>query len=157
MEPAALAAANHVDILAAAGQLGLLRDWFAETDGTVLDRPVLRQAQGLADLEGSPSQLAGLPGGAEVLASWRRRATAIAAYRDVIDPGWSSANAVCRSLLHAHCNRLAGVDDAVEYRSLALARRLLKAHDGRLAALARAGRQQDNNRPAGNPLLFNYG
>ena len=138
IEPAALAAANYIDILAA-GQLGILRDWLAWTDRTVLDRSLLRQAQELAGLDGPESQLAGVAGGPEVLASWRQRAAAIAAYRNVLDPGWSSANAVHLSLLHMHCNRLVGTDRAVEDKSLALARRLVKAHDGRLAALARSG------------------
>jgi thiopeptide-type bacteriocin biosynthesis protein len=139
IEPAALAAASYLDILAAAGQLDVLRDWLARTDRTILDRQVLRQARELARLDGAESRLAGRPGGPEVLASWRRRATAIAAYQDVIDPAWSSANAAYLSLLRMHCNRLAGPGRAVEDLSLALARRLVKAHDGRLAALARTG------------------
>ncbi|MGW3045040.1 lantibiotic dehydratase [Kitasatospora sp. NPDC001159] len=139
LDPLTLVAANYVDLAHHFGDLGLLTRFYRATERHELPLPVREQAKALIDPSGHWTELGRLPGGSELLASWDERAAALAAYRARLDERWSSADTALGALLHMHHNRLIGVDRTGEERSLALARRTVRAYRGRAAALSPVG------------------
>ncbi|MFD5461854.1 lantibiotic dehydratase [Kitasatospora sp. NPDC127059] len=137
--PLTLVAANYVDLAHHFGDLGLLTRLHRATERHQLLPAVREQARALIDPSGHWTALGRLPGGSELLASWDERAAAVAAYRTRLAERWSSTDTALGALLHMHHNRLIGVDRTGEERSLALARRTVRAYHGRLAALGEAG------------------
>ncbi|RLU80168.1 lantibiotic dehydratase [Streptomyces griseocarneus] len=121
--PQALAAASTVDLtthFAASPEEGLA--WLAEClpqDHGPLDRGLRDQALGLAD----PNRtfLKSLPGGEEVVAAWRARATALSAYHEQLASQRDPFTAL-RSLLHLHHIRALRVDPDRERITIRLAR-----------------------------------
>ncbi|MFJ4188444.1 lantibiotic dehydratase [Kitasatospora sp. NPDC089509] len=140
LDPLTLLAANYVDLAHHFGDLGLLTRRYRATERHHLPPAVREQARALIDPDGHWSALGRLPGGSELLASWDERAAALAAYRARLDERWSSTDTALGALLHMHHNRLVGVDRTGEERSLALARRTVRAHLGRAAALGAESR-----------------
>ncbi|MBD0696162.1 lantibiotic dehydratase [Streptomyces sp. CBMA123] len=139
LDPLTLVAANYVDLAHHFGDLGLLTRRYRATERHQLPPAVREQARTLIDPSGHWTELGRLPGGSDLLASWDERAAALAAYRARLDERWSSTDTALGALLHLHHNRLIGVDRTGEERSLALARRTVRAYHGRLAALGTAG------------------
>ncbi|MFE5588347.1 thiopeptide-type bacteriocin biosynthesis protein, partial [Kitasatospora sp. NPDC056531] len=135
VHPLTLAAANYVDLAHHFGDLGLLTRLHRATERHELPSAVREQAKSLIDPSGHWTELGRLPGGSDLLASWDERAAALAAYRAQLDEEWSGPDTALGALLHMHHHRLIGVDRAGEERSLALARRTVRAHQGRVAAL----------------------
>lgn len=131
VHPQALAAASLVDLSvsytgsAHAGLGWLIRELRHEHGR--LDPALRDQALDLADPHGTWTTLRSLPGGLDVLAAWRTRADALAAYRDALadqrDP-----MPVLHSLLHLHHNRAVGVDPAIERVTGRLARTCALRH-----------------------------
>jgi len=133
-----LAAANYVDLLRGLGDPDW-RDWLLDQPRDEHHRSfqaMRRQAVRLIDPVGDWADLSATDGGQRVLAAWRRRRPAVAAYGQVVqrlDP--AARETVLAALLHMHHNRLVGIDPPAEARSLAVARGAVRAHLDR----ARAG------------------
>ncbi|MEU9891096.1 lantibiotic dehydratase [Sphaerisporangium sp. NPDC051017] len=129
--PQAIAAASMVDLAtafathAAEGLYRLLCE--LPREHVRLDPALRDQALGLADPTGSFQALAALPGGAEVIAAWKTRATALAAYRQEL-AGQRDPLTVLRPLLHLHNIRAVGVDPDRERVSNQLARSCALRH-----------------------------
>ncbi|AUG76447.1 hypothetical protein CFP65_1558 [Kitasatospora sp. MMS16-BH015] len=139
VDPLVLVAANYVDMAAQFGDPSLLHRLYRATERHELSPAVREQARALIDPDGRWTGLAALPGGSELLTGWAERAAALADFRAHLDESWSDSDTALSALLHLHHNRLIGTDRTAEERSLALARRTVRAHQGRLAALASAG------------------
>ncbi|MGW3955376.1 lantibiotic dehydratase [Streptomyces sp. NPDC004752] len=90
-----------------------------------IPRDRIALAQALADPDHTALQA--LPGGPDVIAAWRQRAAALAAYRQQLAPGHNSDN-VLRSLLHQHCIRAQPVDPDHERVTGRLARACALRH-----------------------------
>ncbi|MFF2148072.1 lantibiotic dehydratase [Kitasatospora sp. NPDC058190] len=131
VHPLTLAAANYVDLAHHFGDLGLLARLYRAAERHELPSSVREQAKTLIDPGGHWTELGRLPGGSELLASWDERAAALAAYRARLDEEWSGPDTALGALLRMHHNRLIGVDRTGEERSLALARRTVRAYQGR--------------------------
>jgi lantibiotic biosynthesis protein len=125
-----LAAANFAAIaIAFTGQVTAGVRWLIDhvpaKSPAVVPRPVFAQAQRLADPRQDFHALRGVPGGAEVVATWAARAQALAAYRshftgpdtDGVDP-----DAALGSLLHTHFLRACGIQAEDKAVCLYLAR-----------------------------------
>lgn len=91
-----------------------------------LDRPLRDQALRLASAD-APSVLAPVPGGPQVAHAWQARATAVAAYRDVLAKERDPLT-VARSLLHQHHVRALGVSPTAEATTLRLVRTAALQH-----------------------------
>ncbi len=128
--PHALTAVSLSDIAAAfTGSIAEGMHWLVshipKDSGTVpVPRPVHGQAMRLADPREDHAALHAVPGGDQVLTAWRRRALALAAYRDTLlpDAGEVSADSVLASLLHMHYIRVAGPGPETEQACHRLAR-----------------------------------
>ncbi|MFC5721686.1 lantibiotic dehydratase [Streptomyces gamaensis] len=138
-----LTAADHLDLLHRFGAGPRTTDELLLTGRPERHRPPagLRDAaRRLLDPGGHWHALGELPGGAELLAAWQRRAPAVTAYRDRLRlPGaaaWTSGTTALAALLHLHHNRLAGSDRRAEEEALALARTAVRAHRDRERAHA---------------------
>ncbi|HUY48797.1 MAG TPA: lantibiotic dehydratase [Streptosporangiaceae bacterium] len=114
--PHALTAVSLSDIAAAftggiaAGMRWLVSHIPKGSSAAPVPRPVHDQAMRLADPRDDHAALHAVPGGDQVRTAWRRRALALAAYRDTLLPGAgeTSADSVLASLLHMHHIRVAG-------------------------------------------------
>jgi thiopeptide-type bacteriocin biosynthesis protein len=93
-----------------------------------------REAVPLIDPYGEWPGLRARPGGEAVVASWSRRAQAIAEYgitlRRISSP-WVAPPRVLHSLFHMHHNRLIGIDRQNEQITYAVARGAVQAHRDR--------------------------
>jgi lantibiotic biosynthesis protein len=93
-----------------------------------------REAVALIDPYGDWSGLRARPGGEALVASWARRAQAIAEYGSTlrrISPPWVTPSQVLNSLFHLHHNRLLGIDRQSEQATYAVARGAVQARRDR--------------------------
>ncbi|MBG0569151.1 lantibiotic dehydratase [Actinoplanes aureus] len=122
--PQALTAASMLDIVTAVlGGPDAACRWLTEhtrPQRTAPPRPVYNQAVHLADPERTAFTAA--PWGEGILAAWRARATALAAYRDVRQAAGTDPATLLPDLLHLHHTRLTGPDRDAEGVCLHLAR-----------------------------------
>ncbi|SES45443.1 lantibiotic dehydratase [Actinokineospora terrae] len=125
VHPQVMAAASFVDLTATfigsslAGTEWLVRELHQE-HGRL--EPTLRdRALGLVEPHGTWSALRVLPGGADVVTAWRKRAVALSAYREVLRQQRPPLT-VLPSLLHLHHIRAVGVDPVLERVTGRLAR-----------------------------------
>jgi thiopeptide-type bacteriocin biosynthesis protein len=138
-----LAALNYVDLLRAFGEPDWC-DWllgqYPRAGQHSAFRSMRREAIRIVDLSGDWAALGALDGGTDLLAAWRRRAPALAAYASALRhrdggvapwrPDGGSApirDTVLPALLHMHHNRLVGIDPDAESRSIAIARGVVEA------------------------------
>ncbi|MET7489347.1 lantibiotic dehydratase [Streptomyces sp. NPDC005538] len=107
----ALTAASMFDLTVQfTGDADQASDWLTRAlpqERGPISRDRIALAQALADPEHAALQA--LPGGPEVAAAWRQRATALTNYRQQLTTG-HNFNSVLRSLLHEHCVRALPVD-----------------------------------------------
>ncbi len=119
--PLAVIAASLADIAAsfigttADGMLWLTSHILRDSGAAPPPRPVHAQAMRLAGLHDHHAALPALPGREEIVTAWRARASALAAYRDLLSGAdQPDVDSVLASLLHMHCIRAAGIDAEVE-------------------------------------------
>ncbi|MFI0483937.1 lantibiotic dehydratase [Actinomadura sp. 9N215] len=132
------------ELLAAAGQLDLVRafghdpGWvpaaFSKDDGHAAFQRMRREAIRLIDPSGAHEGLRAVPGGRDLVAAWRGRRDAVAAYgrlvRRLAEAGRLPVppESILLSLLHMHHNRLLGPDRDKERRCSAVLRGAVQAH-----------------------------
>ncbi len=148
VSPPVLAAANYGDLAQHFGDPQHLRRRCLTTERHALPAADRAQARALIDPRGRWERLAELPGADELLAAWQERAAALARYRARLDPRWSTPDTALSALLHLHHNRLLGADRTAEERSLALARRTVRAYWSREAARRAAGTPRSPDVPS---------
>lgn len=129
-----LAAASMVDLAVRfAGSTDTGLDWllreFPQERGR-LDPTLRRQTLELADPDGQWTTVRSVPGGADVVACWEKRAAALTAYRNELAEQREPLT-VLPSLLHGHHNRAVGVDPAIERITNRLARTCALRHTTR--------------------------
>ncbi|GAA2695607.1 lantibiotic dehydratase [Nonomuraea recticatena] len=140
-----LVAANYADILRGLGDADW-QEWLLSRmprgDQHAAFQAVRRNAIKLIDPDGDWPELASLPGGAELLETWRARRPALAAYGNTVREAEAgnrlsgSRFTVVTSLLHMHHNRLVGIRPAAERRTLAILRGVVEAHLSRKRYMA---------------------
>lgn len=128
--PHALTAANFAAIaIAFTGSIEAGMQWLIDYVSTkpprVVPRSIFVEARRLADPGDDFHVLRNAPGGAEVVATWAKRADALAAYRSRLhgtDAEGIAPDAVLGSLLHSHFLRTCGIEAEDKAVSLYLAR-----------------------------------
>jgi thiopeptide-type bacteriocin biosynthesis protein len=125
----AVTAASLADIAAAftgrtaAGMHWLTRHTPKDSGTARPSRLVHAEAMRLADPGDHHAALRAMPGGEQIVTSWRQRASQLAAYRDVLCATEEvPADSVLASLLHMHHIRAAGIDPQTEQLCHRLAR-----------------------------------
>jgi thiopeptide-type bacteriocin biosynthesis protein len=124
-----------IDLLVAANCLDLAeqlsgegwRDWFlgayAKGSHHVAFQHRRKEALRLLDPAAKRRDLAGLPGGVELLAAWASRAPALIEYGHLVRTNPTTAFS---SILHMHHNRLSGINRGAENAAYAVARGVLQ-------------------------------
>jgi thiopeptide-type bacteriocin biosynthesis protein len=129
-----LLAANHLDLARHLHGDGW-QDWLLKTFPKGPRHKAFqqhrREAVRLLNPATGRAELEELPGGQELLESWRRRAGLVAAYGESVREALDDPSDVFASMLHMHHNRLAGIDPYAEQDAYAIARGALQAHHDR--------------------------
>ncbi|MFD0684444.1 lantibiotic dehydratase [Actinomadura fibrosa] len=129
-----LLAANHLDLARRLHGEGW-QDWLLRTYPKGPRHAAFqrhrREALRLLDPATGAPDPAGVPGGAELTASWERRSGAVAAYGEAVRAALDDPSPVFTSVLHMHHNRLAGIDHRAEQDAYAIARGAVQAHQDR--------------------------
>jgi len=127
-----LAALNHLALLRGLGEPDW-PGWLLDTFGRDLQPGAFREhraaALELVDPDGDWAALRGIAGGAELVATWRPLAAALARYAALLrdGPDRSAWRGIAGALLHLRHNRLLGIDPRGEARSYAVARGAVQA------------------------------
>ncbi|RLK54456.1 lantibiotic dehydratase [Actinokineospora cianjurensis] len=118
-DPLAVTAASLVDITASflgdiAAGMRWLTDHLTTDSAPAPDRRIHTQATRLSDPTDEWAALRAQPGSAELIGTWQRRSTALAAYRAILTTAGISPDTVLGSLLHLHCLRANGINPDTE-------------------------------------------
>ncbi|ALG08301.1 lantibiotic dehydratase [Kibdelosporangium phytohabitans] len=128
-----LLAANHLDLARSLHGADGWQDWLLRTFAKDEHHKAFQQCRREAvRLLTGRDHLAALPGGQDLLDSWRRRAPLIQDYaRALRAAGSGEVSGPFASMLHVHHNRLSGAALGEERDAYAIARGVVQAHQDR--------------------------
>jgi thiopeptide-type bacteriocin biosynthesis protein len=139
LDPALLGALNLLDIVRQvhgedADGAARAEEWLLATYPRTAVHAELRESRAAAARLSDPADgwaaLRAVPGGEELLASWRLRAGALGRYGEALLAANARGSGL-PGLLHMHHNRLLGIDPEAEEQARAIARGAVEAHRGR--------------------------
>lgn len=127
-----LLAANHLELARLLHGDDGWQDWLLTTFAKDKHHKAFQQCRREAVRLLDPSDLTALPGGQELLDSWRRRAPLLRDYtRALRDADSGEVSSAFASMLHVHHNRLSGASLDEERDAYAIARGVVQAHQDR--------------------------